>query len=170
MTEIGIRRAPARRYSTRACRKVCVCPALRMRTACASVNRGHLTAKRDLEAAKRSFRKMLQDQPLSARPDRHRRGRLYLPAIVSGEKRRPSGAHPAPLCHQVPAAGDRGRSLPGQEADAADRQLSIRHGAAHDLGLRGHALAAQGLWLCGRVDGAHELNRLLSLCCWTSTG
>ena len=37
------------------------------------MNRGHLTAKRNLAAAKRSFRKMLQDQPLSARPDRHRR-------------------------------------------------------------------------------------------------
>src|SRR4051812_34895621 len=61
-----------------------------------------LTAKRNLDAAKRFFRKMLKDQPLlAARPDRHRRGRL-LPAGHHGRpERRAPAARSAALRHQT---------------------------------------------------------------------
>jgi transposase, IS6 family len=65
-----------------------------------------LTARRDLEAAKRFFRKMLQEQPLLA-PDRHRCSRSLSTGYQGREERRPSSAHSSPLCHQAPAAGDR---------------------------------------------------------------
>ena len=48
-----------------------------------------LTAKRDLEAAKRFFRKMLKDQPCSPRPDRHRRGRPLSAGHRGRQERRP---------------------------------------------------------------------------------
>ena len=115
-----------------------------------------LTAKRDLEAAKRFFRKMLKDQPLLS-PDRIGTdgAGAYPPAIAASPERRPAGAHAGPLRHQAPAAGDRERPLPGEAAHAAGGRLpGLPHGAAHDPGLRGHAVAAQGLRLCRRVDRA----------------
>jgi DDE domain len=114
-----------------------------------------LTATRDLEAAKRFFRKMLKDQALArARSDRHGRGRP-LPAGHCGrpERRAPAARTPA-LRQQTPAAGDRERSLPGQEVHAADRRLSILlHGTTDDPGVRSHAVAAEGFRILGRVDG-----------------
>ena len=113
-----------------------------------------LTANRDLEAAKRFFRKMLQDQPLLSptgsarmapapiRPPSLRRGRAGLLART-----------PTPLRHQAPAAGHRERPFPGEEDHAAGRRLPVlQHGAAHDPGLRGDAVAAQGLRLLRRLD------------------
>ena len=48
----------------------------------------------------------------------------------------------------------RERPFPGQAADAADRRLSILpHGTTDDLGVRGYAVAAEGLWVRRRVDG-----------------
>jgi len=115
-----------------------------------------LTAKRDLDAAKRFFRKMLEDQPLLA-PDRiGTDGAGPDPAALArNPESRPSGAHPAPLRHETPAARDREQSLPGQEEHAAGRRLSVlSHSAADHPGLRGHAVAAQGLRLCRCVDGS----------------
>ena len=103
-----------------------------------------LTAKRDLEAAKRFFRKMLKDQPLLA-PDRiGTDGAGPLPAgHHSRQKRGAPAARPAPLRHQTPAAGDRERPLPRQEADAAGRRLSVLpHGKTNDPGVRSHAVTA----------------------------
>ena len=66
-----------------------------------------LTAKRDLEAAKRFFRKMLQEEPLLS-PDRigtDGAGSLSAGHRGSPERRAP-GAHPAPLRDQTSPAGD----------------------------------------------------------------
>ena len=69
------------------------------------------------------------------------------------ERGAPTARAPA-LRHQAPAARDRERSLPGQEADAADRRFSVLpHGTTHDPGVRGHAVATKGLWVRGRLDG-----------------
>jgi transposase-like protein len=137
-----------------------------------------LTATRDLDAAKRFFRKMLADQPLLA-PDRIGTDGAgpYPPAIAAARKdgllphdpcrtipaarslphdpcRTIPAARPRPLRQQAPAARDRERSLPGQEAHAVGRRLPILpYGAAHHSGVRSDAVAAPGLWLCGRVDG-----------------
>jgi transposase, IS6 family len=123
-----------------------------------------LTAKRDLEAAKRFFRKALQEEPLLS-PDRIGTDGAgpYPPAITAARKDRllpHDPVHyvtkhlPRPLRHQTPAAGDRERPLPREEAHATDRGLSIlRHSAAHHSGVRGDAVAAQGLRLCRRLDG-----------------
>jgi transposase-like protein len=93
-----------------------------------------LTARRDLDAAKRFFRKMLEEQPLLA-PDR-----------IGTDAAGPD---------QAPAAGDRERSLPGEEEHASDRGLPVlHHRAAHDPGVRGHAVAAQGVRLCGHLDSS----------------
>ena len=96
-----------------------------------------LTAKRDLDAAKRFFRKMLQEQPLLS-PDRIGTDGAgsYPPAIAESPERRAPGAHAGPLRHQAPAAGDRERPLPGQEAHAAGRLLpGLPHGPADHPGL-----------------------------------
>ena len=69
-----------------------------------------LTAKRDLEAAKRFFRKMLKDEPLLA-PDRI--GTDGAGSLSAGHRGRPErrapAARSAALRHQAPAAGDRER-------------------------------------------------------------
>src|SRR4051794_3222779 len=64
-----------------------------------------LTAKRDLDAAKRFFRKALQDEPLLS-PDRIGTDAAgSLSARHRGEPEgRPAGAHAGPLRHQAPAA------------------------------------------------------------------
>ena len=114
-----------------------------------------LTAKRDLKAAKRFFRKMLKDRPLLA-PDRIGTDGAgpYPPAIAAARKEGLLPQEPLALRHQAPAAGDRERSFPGQKADAADRRLSILpHGTTDDPGVRGHAVVAEGLRLCRRLDG-----------------
>ena len=76
-----------------------------------------LTAKRDLEAAKRFFRKMLKDRPLAgARPDRHGRRPVTYPRAPSQrpEEGGPAGASdPEAPRDQAPAAGDRERPFPG---------------------------------------------------------
>ena len=95
-----------------------------------------LTAKRDLEAAKRFFRKALKEEPLLS-PDRIGTdgAGAYPPAIAAARK---DGllAHPGALRHQASAARDRERSLPGQAAHAADRLLpGLPHGPAHDPGV-----------------------------------
>jgi len=95
-----------------------------------------LTAKRDLDAAKRFFRKMLKDGPLLA-PDRIGTDGAapYPPAIAASRK---EGLLPrsAALRHQAPATGDRERSFPGQAADAAGRWLSILpHGTTNNPGV-----------------------------------
>src|SRR5919206_2549 len=78
------------------------------------------------------------------------------PPVAPGSSRKGGApaARSAPPRDQAPSARDRERSLPGQAAHAAGRRLSnLRHGAAHDPGLRGDAVAAQGLRLCGHMDG-----------------
>src|SRR4051794_25930832 len=85
-----------------------------------------LTAKRDLDAAKRFFRKMLRDQPLLA-PNRIGTDGAgpYPPAITAARKEGAPAARTPALRQQAPAAEDRERSFPGQAADAADRRLSV---------------------------------------------
>jgi transposase-like protein len=102
-----------------------------------------LTAKRDLEAAKRFFRKMLKGQPLLA-PDRIGTDRAGpYPAIAAARKDGLLAARAAALRQQTSAAGDRERSLSGQEEHALDRRLSILpHGTTDDPGVRSHAVAA----------------------------
>src|SRR5215218_4607285 len=75
-----------------------------------------LTARRDLGAAKRFFRKMLEDQPLLA-PDRIGTDAAgpYPPTIAATREGRPSRTSAAPLRHQAPAAGHRERPLPAEE-------------------------------------------------------
>ena len=67
-----------------------------------------LTAKRDLDAAKRFFRKMLENQPLLA-PDRIGTdgASTYPPAIVTARNAGLLARTPLPLRHQTPAAGHR---------------------------------------------------------------
>ena len=51
------------------------------------------------------------------------------------------------------AAADRERPLSGEKADAAGGRLPVLpHSPAHHLGLRGDAVATQGLRLLGPVD------------------
>ena len=86
------------------------------------------------------------------RPDRHRWCGVLSTRHRGSPERRAPGAHAGPLRDQAPAAGDRERPLPGQAAHAAGGLLpGLPHGAAHDPGLRGHAVAAQGLRLCRRA-------------------
>src|SRR5436305_4536974 len=93
-----------------------------------------LTAKRDLEAAKRFFRKMLKNEPLLA-PDRIGTDGAgpYPPAIAAARKDGLLPQEPTALRQQAPAAGDRERPFPGQGAHAADWRLSvIFHGTTND--------------------------------------
>ena len=114
-----------------------------------------LTAKRDLEAAKRFFRKMLKGRPAAvARSDRHGRRRQLPRRHRGGEKGRPAGPRPRPPRDQAPSARDRERPLPTEEEHAPGRRLSeLQHGPAIHSGVRSHAVAAKGVRLCWRLDG-----------------
>ena len=114
-----------------------------------------LTARRDLEAAKRFFRKMLKDGPLLfARPDRHGRG-WHLPRRHrDGEEGGPAGPRPRPPRHETSSARDRERSFPAEEKHAAGRRLSeLQHGSAIHPRVRSHAMAAEGVRLRRSMDG-----------------
>ena len=65
-----------------------------------------LTARRDLDAAKRFFRKMLSAEPLFA-PDRVGTdgAGTYPPAIAESRKGGPAAPRAGPLRHQAPATG-----------------------------------------------------------------
>ncbi len=66
-----------------------------------------LTARRDLEVAKRFFHKMLWDQPLLS-PDRIGTDAANPILLLPGPPgRQPWGAHATALHHQAPAAEDR---------------------------------------------------------------
>ena len=83
--------------------------------------------------------------------------RTFINGLSTCQKtgRRAPTARAAPLRQQAPAAGDRERSLPGQAAHAADRRFSVlSHGPTYNPGVRSHAVASEGVWLCGRMDGA----------------
>src|SRR3954451_9195855 len=68
------------------------------------------------------------------------------------------------LRHQTPAAGDRERPLPGQEADAADRRLSILpHGTTNDPGFEAMLWLRKGFDFAGAWTVC-EQNQLLSVC------
>ena len=124
-----------------------------------------LTAKRDLEAAKRFFRKMLEDQPLLA-PDRIGTDAAgpYPPAIAAARKAGLLRAHAAPLRHQAPAAGDRERPLPGEEEHAADRRLSVVHTARRTIqGFEAMLWLRKGFGFAGAWTVC-EQNRLLAVC------
>ena len=113
-----------------------------------------LTANRDLDAAKRFFRKMLSAEPLLA-PDRIGTdgAGTYPRAIAESRK---AGLLPGTPIHYVTKhlqQGIESDHFPGEAVDAAGGRLPlVQHGAAHDPGLRGHAVAAQGLRLCRRMD------------------
>ena len=142
-----------------------------------------LTAHRDLDAAKRFFRKMLSDRA-AARPGPDRHGRSG--SLPARHHREPQGGPAAPDTDpprdQAPAARDRERPLPGEAADAAGRRLPlVQHGTAHDLRLRGHAVAAQRLRLRRRLDRARAEpaarcllepvpRRLRRVCAWRVDG
>jgi transposase-like protein len=115
-----------------------------------------LTANRDLDAAKRFFRKMLQDQPLLA-PDRIGTDGAapYPPALAESREAGLLPRAPNPLRHQTSAAGHRERPLPGQTGDAKGRRLPLlQYRTAHDPRFRGDAVAAQRLRLCQCLDRA----------------
>ena len=130
-----------------------------------------LTANRDLDAAKRFFRKMLADQPLLA-PDRIGTdgASTYPPAIVAAKS--DSLLPHAPL-HYVTKhlqQGIESDHFRVKKEHAPDRRLPLLpYSATHDLRLRGHALAAEGLRFRRRVDGprAEPSSRTLL---WASAG
>ena len=115
-----------------------------------------LTARRDLDAAKRFFRKALKEGPLLS-PDRIGTdgAGTYPGAIAAARKRGPAVPRPRPPRHQAPPARDRERPFPGQAAHAEGRRVpELQHRAALHPGVRGHAVAAQGLWLRRCLDRA----------------
>src|SRR4051812_11596121 len=124
-----------------------------------------LTAKRDLEAAKRFFRKMLRDGPLLA-PDRIGTDGAapYPPAIAAARK---EGLLPRDPLHYVTK-----HLQQGIESDhfrvkrpmAADRRLSVLpHSATNDPGVRGHAVAAERVRLRGCLDGVRAEPAIVGL-------
>lgn len=96
-----------------------------------------LTANRDLDAAKRFFRKMLKDQPLLA-PDWIGTDGAgpYPPAIAAS---REAGLLPGMPTHYVTKhllQGHRKRPLPSETGDAKDRRVPVlQHGTADGLRL-----------------------------------
>ena len=114
-----------------------------------------LTARRDLEAAKRFFRKILKDGPLLS-PDRigTDKAGTYPGAIATA---RNEGRLARDTVHHVTkhsSARDRERPFPAKEKHAAGRRLSeLQHGSAIHPGVRSHAVATQGVRLCRRLDG-----------------
>ena len=113
-----------------------------------------LTARRDLDAAKRFFRKALKDGPLLS-PDRIGTdgAATYPGAIAAARKESLLSRDPRPPRDQAPPAGDRERPLPGEEAHAEGRRVpKLQHRAALHPGVRGHAVAAQGLRLRRWLD------------------
>jgi transposase, IS6 family len=97
-----------------------------------------LTAKRDLDAAKRFFRKALKGQPLLAPGKIGTDGASVYPrANEDGAK---DGLTPSGVLHRV--SKHLQRSLSREEKHAEGRRLPIIcHGEANDRRLRGHALA-----------------------------
>jgi len=114
-----------------------------------------LTAQRDLDAAKRFFRKALQEEPLLS-PDRIGTdgAGAYPPAIAESRK--------AGLLARTPVHYITKHLQQGIESDhfRVKRPMpriggfqAFHNSATDHSGLRGHAGAAQGLWLCGCLDG-----------------
>ena len=88
------------------------------------------------------------------RPTGSARTGPHLPRRYHGsEEGRPAGARPCPLRDQASSTKDRERPFPGQAAHAEGWWLpELQHGAAFHSGLRGHAVAAQGLRLRWSLD------------------
>ena len=106
-----------------------------------------LTAKRDLDAAKRFFRKMLKDGPLLS-PDRIGTdgAGTYPGAITAARNEGRLARDPRPLRHQAPSARDRERPFPTEEEHAPGRRLpELQHGPAIHPGVRSHAVATEGV-------------------------
>jgi hypothetical protein len=115
-----------------------------------------LTAKRDLDAAKRFFRKMLKDQPLLA-PDRiGTDGAKTFPAAIKAcEEAGLLPQNPTRHVTKILQQGDWKRSFPGGAKHAESGLFPIlRHSAANYQRLRGNALAPQRVRLCLWMDGA----------------
>ncbi len=103
-----------------------------------------LTARRDLNAAKRFFRKMLKDGPLLS-PDRIGTdgAGTYPGAIAAARKEGRLARDPV---HHI-------TKLPAEKEHAAGWRIpELQHGAAVHPGVRGHAVDTQGLRLCRPVD------------------
>ena len=122
-----------------------------------------LTAKRDLEAAERSFARCWRRSRCS-RPDRQDGAGSYPPAIAAA---RNNGSWRARRClrHQAPAAaGDRERPLPGQAAYAAGRLLLAFHTARRTIqGFEAMLWLRKGFGFAGAWTVC-EQNQLLALC------
>jgi transposase, IS6 family len=124
-----------------------------------------LTATRDLQAAKRFFRKMLQDQPLLA-PDRIGTDRAgpCPPAIVAARKDELLPQDPLPYVSKHLQQGIEMRPFPGQETHAADWRLSVFHTARRMIrGFKAMPWLRKGFGFAGTWTMC-EQNRLLSVC------
>ncbi len=114
-----------------------------------------LTAKRDLDAVKRFFRKMLK----VSRCSRRKRSALMGPipflqrSTINGRRRWPPAPWPDSLFYQASSARCRGRPFPGEEKHAQDRRLPILpDGMSNDRGFGSNAVAEEGLRLHRRLN------------------
>jgi transposase-like protein len=113
-----------------------------------------LTAKRDLDAAKRFFRKMLKDEPLLSPGKIGTDGANTLSLDNQSFGRRAAApSRSSALCHQASPTRHRKRPFSGEEEHAETRRVPlIQHGPKNNRGLRSHAVVAQGLRLFRRLD------------------
>ncbi|MHC2354852.1 transposase-like protein [Sinorhizobium meliloti] len=112
-----------------------------------------LTAKRDLDAAKRFFRKMLKEEPLLSPEKIGTGGANTFPSAIKTSVDDGLLHRPGTLCHQTSAARHRERPFQSEEEHAEDRRLSILpNGAADDRGFRSDVVAAERLRLRRRLD------------------
>jgi transposase, IS6 family len=111
-----------------------------------------LTAKRDLDAAKRFFRKMLKDEPLFSPGKIGTDGANTFPSAIKTSV--DNGLlHPDSM-HYVTKHLQQGiESDPSKEKHAEGRWLPIlQHCAANDRGFRSDAVAEERLWLFRWLD------------------
>jgi transposase-like protein len=113
-----------------------------------------LTAKRDLDAAKRFFRKALKDEPLLAPGEIGTDGaNVYPKAISDGAQ---EALTPSDVQHRVSKhlqQGIESDHFQCEEEHAEDRRLPvIRHGEANHRRFRGDAVVEEGLPLRRRMN------------------
>ena len=113
-----------------------------------------LTARCDLDAAKRFFRKALKEGPLLS-PDRIGTdgAGIYPPALAAARKEGLLSHDPVHHVTKHLQQGIESDHFPSEEKYAEGRRLpKLQHGPALHPGVRGPAVAAQGLRLCRCLD------------------